>query len=223
MAVSSSSSLQFKVLPATEEDCAAMAMVETVSNCAASKVKPEHNLACVLFGPPGDTSVRTKDFIDKLQNDKTARMWKAVTTDPEGQEKVVALSLWHFYLEAVPIEDWKDIEWPASANSDGCNKFFRDVVAMRKKHMTERRFGFLQVLATLPEYRGYGIGSALLKEGLDEGMNSGLTDFWLEASNDGHDLYEKFGFQDVEPIPVDLAKYGGEGMARLRAMRRLPN
>lgn len=81
----------------------------------------------------------------------------------------------------------------------------------------------LQVLATLPEYRGYGVGSTLIKEGLDEGMNNGLNDFWLEASNDGHALYENFGFQDVEPIPFDLEPWGGEGMIQLRAMRRLPN
>ena len=78
-------------------------------------------------------------------------------------------------------------------------------------------------MATLPEYRGYGIGSTLIKQGLEEGMRNGLTDFWLEASNDGHDIYEKFGFRDVEPISIDLEKYGGEGVAVVRTMRRLPN
>jgi ribosomal protein S18 acetylase RimI-like enzyme len=81
----------------------------------------------------------------------------------------------------------------------------------------------LQVLATLPEYRGHGVGSALIKLGLDEGMNTGLNDFWLEASNDGHALYAKYGFQDVEPVLFDLEKYGGVGMSQLMAMRRFPN
>lgn len=81
----------------------------------------------------------------------------------------------------------------------------------------------MQVLATLPEYRGHGVGSALIKHGLDEGMNTGLNDFWLEASNDGHGLYAKYEFQDIEPILFDLEKYGGVGMVQLMAMRRLPN
>lgn len=51
----------------------------------------------------------------------------------------------------------------------------------------------------------------------------GLVDFWLESSNDGHALYEKFGFRDVEPVVMDLSQYGGEGLAPVRTMRRLPN
>jgi ribosomal protein S18 acetylase RimI-like enzyme len=78
-------------------------------------------------------------------------------------------------------------------------------------------------LATLPGYRGYGIGSALIKHGLEEAAKKGLTDFWLESSNDGHALYEKFGFRDVEPIVIDLKQYGGEGLAPVRTMRRIPN
>jgi hypothetical protein len=62
-----------------------------------------------------------------------------------------------------------------------------------------------------------------VKRGLEEGTKMGLTDFWLEASNDGHDLYEKFGFRDVEPNLIDLEKYGGVGIATVRTMRRLPN
>ena len=81
----------------------------------------------------------------------------------------------------------------------------------------------LQVLATLPQYRGNGIGSALVALGLDEARKAGLTEFFLQASEDGHDVYEKFGFVDVEEIPVDLKQYGGECVYRVRAMRIFPN
>jgi ribosomal protein S18 acetylase RimI-like enzyme len=81
----------------------------------------------------------------------------------------------------------------------------------------------LQVLATLPEYRGQGIGSRLLEIGLAEGRNAGLDEFYLEASDDGHDLYEKFGFRDLERIPIDLVQYGGNCEAQVRTMRILPN
>lgn len=81
----------------------------------------------------------------------------------------------------------------------------------------------LSVLATLPGYRGHGIGSALIQIGLDEARALELTEFWLDASEDGHDLYVKFGFQDVELIPFDLEKYGGVGQAKVMSMRRVPN
>ncbi|KAF3401931.1 hypothetical protein F1880_009790 [Penicillium rolfsii] len=215
--------LDFKILVATEADCAAFAEIEDISNCNASKTHPRNNLSIVLFGPPGDTSFRTKDLADKIRNDNSARIWKAVLTDSEGQDKIVAFSLWHFYLEPKVIDDWKDIQWRPTANQEGANLFLRSAVAMRKKYMSGKVFGHLQVLATLPEYRGYGIGSALIKQGLEEGAKNGLTDFWLESSNDGHSLYEKFGFRDVEPIVIDLEKYGGEGLAEVRTMRRIPN
>lgn len=84
-------------------------------------------------------------------------------------------------------------------------------------------FIVLSVLATLSEYRGNGIGSALIERGLEEARELGLSEFWLDASEDGHDLYVKYGFQDVEFIPFDLGKYGGVGKARVMGMRKSSN
>lgn len=81
----------------------------------------------------------------------------------------------------------------------------------------------MQVLATLPQYRGHGIGSALIKLGLAEARKVGLIEFYLEASDDGHDLYEKFGFVDLEHILVDLKQYSGDCQAQVTAMRIFPN
>jgi hypothetical protein len=133
--------LDFEVLAATESDCVAFATIEDISNSEASKTDPRNNISLVLFGPPGDTSARAKDLADKLQNDKSAHIWKAVITDSNGQEKIVAVSLWHFYLEHKVIEDWKDIEWRPTANQEGANLFLRSAVAMRKKYMSGKIFG----------------------------------------------------------------------------------
>jgi hypothetical protein len=141
MAASKSSSLDFKILPATVADCATVATVEAISNCNPSKTEPKNNFALVLFGPTGDSSFRAKDLANKVENDKTARIWKAVISDGNNQEKIVAISLWHYYLEPQVIEDWKDIEWPAGAHQEGCNTLLRLSVAMRKKHMSEKKFG----------------------------------------------------------------------------------
>lgn len=133
--------LDYKVLVATEADCAEFARIEDISNCEASKTDPRNNISRVLFGPPSDTSARTKDLVDKLENDKSAHIWKAVITDSNGQEKIVAVALWHFYLEPKVIDDWKDIEWRPTANQEGANFFVRSAVAMRKKYMSGKVFG----------------------------------------------------------------------------------
>ncbi|KAJ6145107.1 hypothetical protein N7470_009002 [Penicillium chermesinum] len=44
---------------------------------------------------------------------------------------------------------------------------------------------------------------------MNDAAKEGLDEFYLSASADGHDLYEKFGFRDLEPFKVDLEKYGG--------------
>jgi hypothetical protein len=141
MATSRPTSLDYKVLVATEADCASIAKIEAISNCEASKTNPKNNISLVLFGPPDDASFRTKDLANKIQNDKSAHIWKAVITDADGQEKIIAFTLWHFYLEPKVIDDWKDIEWPSTANQEGCNLFLRSTVAMRKKHMSGKIFG----------------------------------------------------------------------------------
>lgn len=78
----------------------------------------------------------------------------------------------------------------------------------------------LSVLMTLPEYQGQGIGSALLEFGLAEAKKKGLTQFWLESSPDGYNLYRKFGFEDVDNIRMDLTKYGGVGWEESACMRK---
>lgn len=79
----------------------------------------------------------------------------------------------------------------------------------------------LSVLATLLEYRGNGIGSALIERGLREAKDLNLSEFWLDASEDGHDLYVKYGFEDVELIPLNLEKYGGVGQVRVMSMNKV--
>lgn len=78
----------------------------------------------------------------------------------------------------------------------------------------------LQTLATLPEYSGNGVGSALLQQGFSFGRELGLHDFWVEASADGHDLYYELGFRDAEAIPMAVSKYGGVGTVFITGMRK---
>lgn len=141
MAATRPTSLDFKILPATEVDCPTIATVESISNWNSGKTKPESNVSRVLFGAPGDESFRAKDLADKLQNDETMRMWKAVIRDTDSQEKIVAAAIWHFHHEPKEIKDWEDIEWPPERDSAGCNGFIRAAVSVRRKHMSEKKFG----------------------------------------------------------------------------------
>lgn len=77
----------------------------------------------------------------------------------------------------------------------------------------------LQILVTVPEFQGRGVGTLLLQEGLRMADQAGLP-AWLEASAKGRRLYRKLGFNDVEDIVIDLSEYGGEGIETTVCMLR---
>lgn len=52
-----------------------------------------------------------------------------------------------------------------------------------------------------PRYQNQGIGSLLVKWGLDQASKSGAP-VWLEATPQGRRLYEKHGFELVDELFV---------------------
>ena len=51
---------------------------------------------------------------------------------------------------------------------------------------------------TMPEYRGRGLCTALMKNLVEYGKNAGLGRIDLKATNEGYPIYEKIGFK--EPV-----------------------
>ncbi|KAJ5594632.1 uncharacterized protein N7459_000840, partial [Penicillium hispanicum] len=216
--------VQFRILPATEEDCLDLAKIESASFSDASRDTPERNSFLIMLGPPTEEGIefRQKNFIEKLTQDPSSKFWKVVVNEgDQGPDKVVACALWHFYTEPLVMDEWKGFPWPSTANADACDALIGGVYCNRRKHMNNKTFGFLQVLGTLREYRGCGIGSALMETGLNYGISQGLTEFWIDASADGYPLYRKFGFEDVDVVRKDLTPYGGVGNSDIVGMRKL--
>ncbi|KAJ5950069.1 hypothetical protein N7454_001653 [Penicillium verhagenii] len=214
----------FKILPATDDDFFALAQVEAIANDTATQTPIEANVSRLMFGLPNDenSKFRAKGMIERRRDDTSMKDYKVVVEE-DGKEKIVAWASWNFYTDERVIKDWTNITWPETANGDACNGIIGRMTTLRQKHMSGKNYAFLQVLATLEEYRGRGIGSALLRQGIADAQELGLHDFWLTASADGRPLYAKFGFQDVEPLTVDLEQYGGSGDPNVMGMRRFPN
>jgi GNAT superfamily N-acetyltransferase len=69
---------------------------------------------------------------------------------------------------------------------------------------------YLDVLAVDPSHQGQGIGKALLQWGLDEADRLGLVTF-LESTNEGRPLYDKYGFEPTTSDTLDVTPFGLEG------------
>jgi len=60
---------------------------------------------------------------------------------------------------------------------------------------------YLRDVYVLPEFRGRGLGVELTRFSVDEGPYSGLR--WILYTEDAHDLYRKFGFEDPSPQTLE--------------------
>lgn len=142
MTVTNPNRMQFKILPAAEKDCYRFAEIEAIANTTATKTLPERNVANIIFRGPNKECLefREKMLVDNVNNDNNSRIWKAVISGENGQEKIVAWAQWFFYTEPPTIE-WKDIEWTAPINSEGANELLRISHTTRAKYMSGKRFG----------------------------------------------------------------------------------
>jgi GNAT superfamily N-acetyltransferase len=82
----------------------------------------------------------------------------------------------------------------------------------------------LSAFAVAPAYQGKGIGSQLLEHCLQMADKKGLPT-WLIAMPASHNLYLRFGFEDVDHRDTDLNawdknKFRGYGIYRSYAMVR---
>lgn len=80
----------------------------------------------------------------------------------------------------------------------------------------------LDFLATLPAHQGQGIGTRLLRWGLDK-ANTVQRRVYLEATPEGYPLYIKYGWRAVEEVTIDFTEYGGEGLQTFVIMIRDPD
>ncbi|PYH89687.1 acetyltransferase, GNAT family [Aspergillus ellipticus CBS 707.79] len=111
------------------------------------------------------------------------------------------------------------VHWPASSDSELCDRFFGDIHAERQKKMGGQPHYYLDMLGTSPDFNGRGIGSALLRWGLERADEAGVDTF-LASTPQGRPLYEKYGFGVVREWEV-IPGYRQAAMAR--CVEKQPN
>ncbi|KAI9035878.1 GNAT family N-acetyltransferase [Aspergillus affinis] len=107
---------------------------------------------------------------------------------------------------------------PEGANRRIYELFFETLKVKRGVWLGEGDL-MLDFLATHPSSQGKGIGTKLLKWGMEYADERDAR-IYLEATMDGYPLYVKHGWRQVEELVLDFVPYGGHGTATYSLMIR---
>ncbi|KAJ8118230.1 hypothetical protein OPT61_g738 [Boeremia exigua] len=148
--------------------------------------------------------------------DSRERFWKQHISDPSSHwlyvfdavtGKAVGCSQWVIstvnpFAKGVPTLEapW----WPEGECRRFCESILNQVYRPRANWMT-RPHCALNWMAVHPAHRLCGIGSLLMKSGIEKADSLNL-ECWLEGSSMGKPLYEKFGFQSLLRLAFDTDK-----------------
>jgi len=107
-------------------------------------------------------------------------------------------------------EEKKCIALPQGTNLALHNSFSSALHALEESHRPKERYYELLNLATSPQYQRKGIGSQLLRYGLEKADRDGVK-VYVTASPMGEKVYKRLGFEEVGRLSIDLRGFGGEG------------
>ncbi|OJI84649.1 hypothetical protein ASPTUDRAFT_531471 [Aspergillus tubingensis CBS 134.48] len=77
-----------------------------------------------------------------------------------------------------------------------CDTFFGGLDQARRTIMGSRPHYYLDALITHPDYRRQGAASMLIQWGCDRADQDGIP-IWVDSSQEGARIYQRFGFRDV--------------------------
>ncbi|KAK4078271.1 uncharacterized protein Triagg1_3287 [Trichoderma aggressivum f. europaeum] len=203
------------------------------------------NKSSPVFFPGGGLKLEDRIAVmtTRIREEPASQCIKVVDTELEdkGDEAMIAFALW-FIWSGDLRPSFPQRKWGAGTNLEACEAFFGEIDRQwwarfeGKPHLCKcwklynvykttisspRPWPDLKLLHTDPDHQKRGAGGQCLKWGTAEADRLGLVSY-LEASEEGRPLYEKYGFKEVDRVVVDLTKWGGTEPATAYLMLRQP-
>jgi len=138
-----------------------------------------------------------------FKGDPTSRWVKVIDTETG---RVAGGALWHVFTEnpyAKP--DDEEISWWAKGEDrEMATLLFSQFLTPRMTYMAKPHV-FLDILFTHPDYRRRGVGRLLMDYGVQKADELNL-EAYIDSTDIGKLLYEKYGFIAAEGIPFDPSR-----------------
>ncbi|KAG8626935.1 hypothetical protein KVT40_005880 [Elsinoe batatas] len=154
-----------------------------------------------------------------------ARLSPSEAAQSKSEGRIAGVSVWKIYpkdrskaeLDAESALS-NEAGLPPTGNEEAFGGFFGAIKSCKEKYLKGKAHVLLNILATDPEYHRRGIGGMHLRWGLAEADRLNVVAY-LEGSDDGVPLYERYGFEGKERLPFDSKKFVAKGMEHLIMIR----
>ncbi|CAG8977327.1 hypothetical protein HYALB_00009199 [Hymenoscyphus albidus] len=112
-------------------------------------------------------------------------------------------------------------DWPPGTNLTLTTAKFGGLDGMREEWVDPTRDYVCALLAVHPTHQRKSLGKRLLQHVLNLADAEGRR-VYIEATDAGYPLYKKLGFEQVDVLPIDMRKWGVEGLGSNIIMIREP-
>ncbi|OAA69076.1 acetyltransferase, GNAT family [Cordyceps fumosorosea ARSEF 2679] len=210
-----------QVKSAGEQDAARSVVIEKVAYGRGS-------ISDIIFpGPASEDAdgAREAQMLKSLREDPASCLWLQVVDEDRvgtGQHGMVCFSMGYLWLSTPPPPTTTTRRvWGPGSNPEACERFFGGMTSKWAERMGNKPHFYLKLLHTDPTYQRRGAASMLLKRWAERADEHGLESY-LEATEEGRPLYEKFGYETVDVLVTDFSKWGGPDKFETCLMLRKP-
>ncbi|EUC47629.1 hypothetical protein COCMIDRAFT_3424 [Bipolaris oryzae ATCC 44560] len=172
---------------------------------------------------PGYQEDQISSIRDDLANKKNVYHLKVI--DKATDDEIVAYAKWEIYEHGRP--DLEGLKQPMDEVSKQVDQYGRlreaahQYFCSRNGELGKHPHILLELLVTSSKHRRRGAGSLLVQWGLAKSEELQLPVF-LQASAQGQQLVQNYGFETIDRVKFTLADYGLTGTELMSVMIRYP-